>query len=197
MIPEEEQTFLVLDDTECVIDNLLETLLPDKKQTILVVDDTEINIDILLEILSDDYNVHVATDGESALSSVEKFQPDLILLDIVMPVLNGFDVCSRLKANKNTQGIPVIFVTSLTDVPDETHGLELGAVDYITKPFNPVIIRARIKNHLELKRHRDLMDLLIEMKSHELAEAYNQLKIIYENNKNLHLPSMKITYGCA
>jgi len=197
MIPEEKQTFLVLDDTECVIDNLLETLLPDKKQTILVADDTEINIDILLEILSNDYNVHVATDGESALSSVEKFQPDLILLDIVMPVLNGFDVCSRLKANKNTQGIPVIFVTSLTDVPDETHGLELGAVDYITKPFNPVIIRARIKNHLELKRHRDLMDLLIEMKSHELAEAYNQLKIIYENNKNLNLPSMKIIYGCA
>ncbi len=197
MIPEEKQTFLVLDDTECVIDNLLETLLPDKKQTILVVDDTEINIDILLEILSNDYNVHVATDGESALNSVEKFQPDLILLDIVMPVLNGFDVCSRLKANKNTQGIPVIFVTSLTDVPDETHGLELGAVDYITKPFNPVIIKARIKNHLELKRHRDLMDLLIEMKSHELAEAYNQLKIIYENNKNLHLPSMKTIYGCV
>ena len=187
MMPEENQTFLALDDTESVIDNLLETLLPDKKQTILVVDDTEINIEILLEMLSNDYSVHVATDGESALESVERFQPDLILLDVVMPVLNGFDVCSRLKGNKNTEGIPIIFVTSLADVPDETHGLELGAVDYITKPFNPVIVKARIKNHLELKRHRDLMDLMIEMKSHELAEAYNQLKIIYENNTQLRL----------
>jgi len=187
MTPEENQTFLALDDTESVIDNLLETLLPDKKQTILVVDDTEINIEILLEMLSNDYSVHVATDGESALESVARFQPDLILLDVVMPILNGFDVCSRLKANKNTEGIPIIFVTSLADVPDETHGLELGAVDYITKPFNPVIVKARIKNHLELKRHRDLMDLMIEMKSHELAEAYNQLKIIYENNTQLRL----------
>ena len=155
-VAEEEQTIAAVDDVENNIDSLLEILIPDKKQTILVVDDTEIDIDVLLEILSNDYIVRVAANGESALDSVKDSLPDLILLDVLMPGLHGFEVCYRLKANRSTQNIPVIFITSLAEVQDETHGLELGAVDYITKPFNPAIVRARIKNHLELKRHRDV-----------------------------------------
>ena len=184
--PEEKQTISALDDTENDINSLLEILIPDKKQTILVVDDTESNIDILMDMLSDDYIVCVATDGESALDIVKKNQPDLILLDVVMPGLSGFDVCCQLKANRSTQLIPIIFVTSLADIPDETYGLELGAVDYITKPFNMAIVKARIKNHLELKRHRDQMALLMARKSYELAEAYNRLKTIKDAEMECH-----------
>ncbi len=183
----ETQTVPAEDDVESNIDSLLEILIPSKKQTVLVADDTEIDIDILLEILSDDYIVRVATDGGTALDSVKNIQPDLILLDVLMPVLNGFEVCCQLKANRSTQRIPVIFITSLDHVPDETHGLELGAVDYITKPFNPAIVKARIKNHLELKRHRDQMDLLMAKKSQELAEAYNRLKTIKEAELDFHV----------
>jgi|GEM_PF-566752 len=185
-VAEEEQTIAAVDDVENNIDSLLEILIPDKKQTILVVDDTEIDIDVLLEILSNDYIVRVAADGESALDSVKDSLPDLILLDVLMPGLHGFEVCYRLKANRSTQSIPVIFITSLAEVQDETHGLELGAVDYITKPFNPAIVRARIKNHLELKRHRDVMALLMARKSRELIEAYNRLKIIKEIEIEFH-----------
>jgi PleD family two-component response regulator len=177
-MPEEKQTILVVDDTESEIDYLLDILVPDRKQTILVVDDTEIDIDVLMEMLSKDYSVHVATDGESALNIVKIFQPDLILLDILMPVLSGFDVCSQLKKDRNTQDIPVIFITSLTAVMDETHGLELGAVDYITKPFNPAIVKTRIKIQLEHKRYRDQMNLLMARKNHELAEAYKRIKML-------------------
>jgi PleD family two-component response regulator len=185
-VAEEEQTIAAVDDVENNIDSLLEILIPDKKQTILVVDDTEIDIDVLLEILSNDYIVRVAADGESALDSVKDSLPDLILLDVLMPGLHGFEVCYRLKANRSTQSIPVIFITSLAEVQDETHGLELGAVDYITKPFNPAIVRARIKNHLELKRHRDVMALLMARKSRELTEAYSRLKIIKEIEFEFH-----------
>lgn len=185
--PEDKQCIPAGDNAECDIDSLLEILIPSKKQTVLVADDTEADIDILLEILSDDYIVRVATDGGTALNSVKNIQPDLILLDVLMPVLNGFEVCYRLKANRSTQRIPVIFITSLDHVPDETHGLELGAVDYITKPFNTAIVKARIKNHLELKRHRDQMDLLMERKSQELAEAYNRLKTIKDAELDFHV----------
>ncbi len=105
--------------------------------SILVVDDVESNIDILVGILGDDYDVSVAMDGESALEAVDDDPPDLILLDIMMPGMDGYEVCRRLKANPETQKIPVIFVTAMTDVTDETRGFELGAVDYITlvSPF--------------------------------------------------------------
>jgi DNA-binding response OmpR family regulator len=103
-----------------------------------------------------------------------------------MPGLSGFDVCCQLKANRSTQLIPIIFVTSLAEAPDETYGLELGAVDYITKPFNTAIVKARVKNHLELKRHRDQMALLMAKKSRELAEAYNRLKTIKEAEMEFH-----------
>ncbi len=131
---------------------------PKEKQTILVVDDSEINNDFLVEMLSNEYRVRVATDGESALDSVKHSLPDMILLDVLMPGLNGFEVCRLLKTNKDTQYIPVIFITTLTKDMDVLLGLELGAADYITRPFNPLIAKIRIKNHLKIKMHRTQLE---------------------------------------
>jgi len=119
---------------------------------IMVVDDVKANIDILLETLASDYKVSVAMDGVSALEDIRTNRPDLILLDIMMPEMNGYELCRKLKADPNTKNIPVIFVTAKSDESDETKGLELGAVDYITKPFSPPIVRARVKTHLTLKK---------------------------------------------
>ncbi len=157
---------------------------PDEKQTILVVDDTEINIDFLVDMLSNDYSIRVATDGKAALDSVKHFQPDLILLDVLMPGLSGFEVCFLLKADKNTQDIPIIFITTLDLDLDQAHGLELGAVDYITKPFNPSIVKIRIKNHLELKLHRVQLEKLVAIRTHELAESNNRLKALDAARQN-------------
>ena len=136
--------------------------------TILVVDDTETNIDILVDTLGDDYDVTVAMDGEGALESVAEELPDLILLDIMMPGMDGYEVCSRLKQDPKAREIPIIFVTAMTDAGDEQKGLDLGAVDYITKPFQPALIKARVRNHLELKRHRDHLEELVKERTREL-----------------------------
>ncbi len=136
--------------------------------TILVVDDTEANIDILVYALGDDYEVTVAMDGESALESVSYHQPDLILLDIMMPGMDGYEVCKTLKEDQVTNHIPVIFLTAMTDEQNEAKGLALGAVDYITKPFNPEMVKARVKNQLELKMHRDHLEELVRERTKEL-----------------------------
>lgn len=121
--------------------------------TILLVDDTPANLKILGECLRDRYAVSIATSGQQALDMVwERTPPDLILLDIVMPVMDGYEVCRRLKQHPGSRDIPVIFVTALSEAGEETKGLELGAVDYVTKPFSPSIIRARVANHLAYKR---------------------------------------------
>lgn len=121
--------------------------------TILLVDDTPANLKILGECLRDRYAVSVATSGRQALEMVwERTPPDLILLDIVMPEMDGYEVCRRLKDHPQSRDIPVIFVTALSEAGEETKGLELGAVDYVTKPFSPSIIRARVANHLAYKR---------------------------------------------
>ncbi len=108
-----------------------------QEKTILVVDDTEANIDILVEILAEDYDVSVAMDGESALETAEEILPDLILLDIMMPDMDGYEVCRRLKADERTKKIPVVFVTAKDEVDDRTDGYEIGGSDYITKPVDP------------------------------------------------------------
>ena len=113
------------------------------KATILVVDDTPENIDILVGILGEDYKVKVAIDGPRALALVAKTLPDLILLDVMMPGMNGYEVCKLLKQEPLTCHIPVIFVTALSEVADETQGFELGAVDYITKPVSAPVVKAR------------------------------------------------------
>ena len=108
-------------------------------------------------------------DGETALEDINENPPDLILLDIMMPGMDGYEVCRRLKADPETESLPVIFLTALTDAQEEARGLELGAVDYITKPFNPALVKARVRNHLELKRHRDHLEELVEERTREIA----------------------------
>ncbi len=130
--------------------------------TVLVVDDTETNVDILVDILGDEYEVAVAMEGEGALAHVAVEPPDLILLDIMMPGMDGYAVCRSLKSDKRTRNIPVIFVTAMTDVKDEVEGLDLGALDYITKPVSPPIVRARVKTQLKLKLAREELTELLE-----------------------------------
>lgn len=128
------------------------------KPTVLVVDDIPDNLSLLGTILKDYYTVKVANNGEKALRIARsETPPDLILLDIMMPAMDGYEVCRQLKSDAATLDIPVIFLTARTDVEDEKYGLELGAVDYITKPISPPIVMARVKNHLELKAAADFL----------------------------------------
>jgi diguanylate cyclase (GGDEF)-like protein len=132
-----------------------------RKAKLLVVDDQPINIQVMYQAFGSDYQVFMATGGEQALSICKVNPPDLILLDIVMPGMDGFEVCTRLKADEATTHIPVIFVTAHTDAAQETHGLSLGAVDFIAKPVNPSVVRARVKTHLTLKFQSDLLRQLV------------------------------------
>ena len=120
------------------------------KCTVLVVDDTEANIDILVESLDSEYEVSVAMDGESALETVNDDPPDLILLDIMMPGIDGYEVCRRIISEPKTACIPIIFITAMSEIQNKTKGFELGAVDYITKPFEAMEVKARVKTHLSL-----------------------------------------------
>jgi putative two-component system response regulator len=138
-----------------------------EKATILVVDDTPNNLALMSGLLKDDYKVKVANSGEKALKiSQSDAPPDLILLDIMMPEMDGYEVCEHLKADAKTRDIPVIFLTAKTEAADETKGLELGAVDYITKPISPSIVMIRIKTHLSMKK----MQNFLNDKNHFLEE---------------------------
>ncbi len=143
-----------------------------QKQTIVIVDDTPIDLQILIEILEDEYEIVFATSGKDALAMAEVNHPDLILLDIIMPDMNGYDVCKTLKSMPRLDDVPVIFLTAMTQQEDEVVGLKLGVVDYITKPFNPDIVRLRVHNQLELKRYRDEQ---AEVEKTEL-DVQNQLR---------------------
>lgn len=128
------------------------------KPTILVVDDTPDNLSLMSGILKDSYKVKVANSGERALQIADSLPaPDLILLDIMMPGIDGYQTCTRIQTHANTKHVPIIFLTAKAEVEDETYGLELGAVDYITKPISPPILLARVKTHLELKRMQDFL----------------------------------------
>lgn len=129
----------------------------DLRPKILVVDDIPSNVHVLSRILKDDYDIYFATDGEKALDLVQARMPDLVLLDIMMPGMDGFEVCRRIKADPATHDIPVIFISAKSEVEDETLGLEVGAIDFITKPISPPIVKARVRNHLLLKRQTDLL----------------------------------------
>jgi diguanylate cyclase (GGDEF)-like protein len=131
------------------------------KARLLVVDDQPINIQVMYQAFGGEYQVFMATSGEQALTICNNNPPDLILLDIVMPGMDGFEVCKRLKSDEATRHIPVIFVTAHTDAAQETHGLSLGAVDFIAKPVNPTVVRARVKTHLTLKFQSDLLRQLV------------------------------------
>ena len=125
------------------------------KPLILIVDDNPVNIDLLVNTLKNDYRLGVAKNGPKTLEYTAKRLPDLILLDIMMPGMNGYEVCIRLKASPRTRDIPVIFITAMTEAGHKTRGFEVGALDYITKPFHAAEVRARVKTHLTLKEARD------------------------------------------
>lgn len=131
---------------------------------LLIVDDTPNNIKVLVPIFlgSGEYKINVANNGTQALEMVDKVKPDLILLDIMMPDIDGYEVCRRLKANEDTKEIPVIFLSAKSQTEDLAKGFELGASDYVTKPFNSVELLARVKTHLELKKNRDLIRTRLE-----------------------------------
>ena len=128
--------------------------MPDRA-TVLIVDDEVSNIEIMNAVLEDHYEICFATSGEQALEVARSVLPDLILLDVMMPGLDGYEVCLRLKNDRLLADVPVIFTTGLDDQEAEVRGLSLGAIDYVTKPINPVVLRARVSNHIELKRLRD------------------------------------------
>jgi DNA-binding response OmpR family regulator len=146
-----------------------------KPDMILVVDDIPTNLGLLFDGLrAAGYRVLLNEDGQTALKTVEKMLPDLIILDAMMPGIDGFEVCRRLKADSRTQSIPVIFMTALTDAVDEVRGLSLGAVDYITKPINIDIVLARLHTHLTLRNLRRAL----EIKNAELQEALSTIKTL-------------------
>ena len=149
----------------------------DHKSTILIVDDERLNLDILVELLKTDYRTLVAKDGEQALKrAVSASELDLILLDVMMPGIDGYEVCRRLKADEVAWKIPVIFITTKGEAEDEEHGLKLGAVDYITKPFSPAIVKARVETHIKLKKALEALEnqnRLLEQKVEERTQEVN------------------------
>jgi putative two-component system response regulator len=152
------------------------------KCTVLVVDDEEININILVESLGDEYEVSVAMNGKDALEYVKTAYPDLILLDIIMPGMDGYTVCSRLQETSTTDKIPVIFLTAVQDSASKAKCFELGAEDYITKPFDITELKARVKMHLSLSQARKdmanqniILDQRVRERTEELKRAYDDL----------------------
>jgi sigma-B regulation protein RsbU (phosphoserine phosphatase) len=150
------------------------------QKAILIVDDTPINIGVISGALKDSFATKVATSGQKALAIVSgKEKPDLILLDIMMPEMDGYEVCRRLKANPDTRDIPVIFLTSQTEAEDETKGFEVGAVDYIHKPFSAAVVKARVRTHLMLREaHDQIARQLVEINTELEMARQIQLSIL-------------------
>jgi len=144
------------------------------RKKILIIDDTPANISILNETLKDEYDVFFATSGAEGLRVAAALVPDLILLDIMMPEMDGFQVCRKLKGTELTCAIPVIYVTAVVSHQEEAKGLECGAVDYITKPISPPVVLIRVRNHLELTRRSRMLEALSE----ELARKNRQLQLL-------------------
>jgi sigma-B regulation protein RsbU (phosphoserine phosphatase) len=144
------------------------------KKLVLVVDDAPANLQMVNSILKDDFKIRVATSGVKALELVKvKPHPDLILLDVTMPEMDGYEVCGILKATPESRDIPVIFLTGKTEADDETRGFEVGAVDYIHKPFSPAVVKARVHTHLVLRESRDLL-------ARQLLDINNELEMAQE-----------------
>lgn len=158
---------------------------PDPRQCLLLVDDEPTNLQVLRHILQDDYRLLFAKDGPKALELAGRERPALVLLDVMMPGMTGHDVCLQLKADPATREIPVIFVTALADTEDEAKGFEVGAVDYITKPVSPAIVKARVRTHLSLVRMDELKRTRLEIVQRlGLAAEYK------DNETGLHVIRM-------
>ena len=146
------------------------------RELVLIVDDVEINRIILREIISDDYDVMEAQDGIEAVDLLfnQKISPTAILLDIIMPKMNGFEVLERVRGDARTENIPVIFITSVDSTADETQGFRLGVSDYITKPFNADIVKVRLETQIKLFRYQTGLEEIIEEKTAELNKTYER-----------------------
>ncbi|AHF00400.1 diguanylate cyclase [Thiomicrospira aerophila AL3] len=151
---------------------------------VLIVDDMKSNRQILASALDEDYEVVTAESGAECVEYCQKTLPDLVLLDIVMKDMDGYEVCKELKSNSKTQAIPIIFVTALTEPDQEEKGLNLGAVDYITKPFHLPIIKARVRNHMMLKKKTDMLEALSNIDG--LTHVANRRKMteVFNAEKN-------------
>ncbi|ETR74493.1 MAG: Sensor protein [Candidatus Magnetoglobus multicellularis str. Araruama] len=156
-----------------------------QKNSIFVVDDNDSNIDVLVEALGDEFDIGVALDGETALEDIKFHPPSLILLDIMMPGIDGLEVCRRIKSNKALCDIPIIFLTGKDDLKSKTLGFELGAVDYITKPFQLSELKARVRTHVELKQYRDHIESLVKERTAELEKANANLQELLKNERQL------------
>ncbi|WP_374315427.1 HD-GYP domain-containing protein [Aquabacterium sp.] len=147
-----------------------------RRPTVLVADDSPQNIELLSRVLGQDYRIKVATSGEKALTiAYSDESPDLILLDIMMPDLSGYEVCRRIKANPDRRRIPIIFVTAMSTVEDESMGLSLGAVDYITKPISPALVQARVRTHLALYDQSRELERMVAQRTAELVATRQQI----------------------
>ncbi len=166
------------------IRNNMDNMLDFSGCTILIVDDITTNIDILINGLENEsYDIAVAVDGPSALEIIPNIKPDLIMLDIMMPGMSGYEVCKILKDNPETSKIPVIFLTALDQIKNKTEGFEIGAVDYVTKPFDIMEVRSRINTHLELslsqkllKKQNEILDQRVKERTLALARANSKLE---------------------
>jgi sigma-B regulation protein RsbU (phosphoserine phosphatase) len=167
-------------------------LAPSVQKLILIVDDTPLNIGVISGALKDSYKTKVATNGEKALAlaSAEE-KPDLILLDIMMPGMDGYEVCSRLKADPATSEIPVIFLTGQTSAEDETRGFDVGAVDYVHKPFSPAVVKARVRSHILLREARAQLASQLLALNNELEMA-RQIQLSILPHSIPSLPGLKI-----
>lgn len=157
------------------------------KPTVLVIDDIPENLTLMYQLLKDDYKVKGANSGERGLMLAETANPDLILLDIMMPEIDGYQVCEKLKSNPTTSDIPIIFLTAKAERVDEQKGLKLGAVDYITKPINPEIVKARVSTHVTLKMASDtlkgknqILEQEVERRTNEALRQKEQLHAIQD-----------------
>lgn len=150
------------------------------RPSILIVDDTPENIALMTSVLGSNYQTKAATSGERALSIAFSEPPDLILLDVTMPAMDGYEVCRQLKQNPKTVDVPVIFVTSRSEQEDEQTGLDTGAVDYVTKPIRPGIVAARVRTHLQLKGARDFLRDKSEYLEKEIARRTREISMIQD-----------------
>ena len=166
-------------------------MIPSEKLTVLVVDDVQENVEILIDILDELCDVSVALSGPSALELIAVERPDLILLDIMMPQMDGYEVCRKIKQNPKTHQIPVIFITALDTPKNESKGLSLGAIDYITKPFNPAVVKTRVQNHLALCKASRLKENVEQIIRHDLKNPLNFIMgvtelMIMDNDQSEH-----------
>lgn len=145
---------------------------PERKPRLLVVDDQPTNIQVLYRVFADDCQVFMATSGEQALHTAREEAPDVILLDVMMPDMDGYEVCRQLKQDSATRDIPVLFVTAHHEAQEEARGLACGAVDFITKPIHPAVVRARVHTHLTLQRQTEVLKRLVFIDA--LTHAFNR-----------------------